>query len=559
MVLENFKSYAGVQEIGPFDKCFTAVVGPNGSGKSNVLDGLLFVFGKRAKQIRQKRLGELVHESAKFPNLTQASVTVYFYDIVISTDERVPGSEIVLRRTVNKKSESVYYLNGRPKKFAEIAAFLRGKGVDLEHNRFLILQGEVEQIAMMPPKAPVSAVAPVNASSTQTAGTSTAASSSSSSSDEGMLDYLEDVIGTAHYIGEIQDATVGLDEINEECAQRERRLALVQDELDALKGPKEDAEEFLNTEALIFEKKAATAHIKRITAGNTAKTLATEREALENESSEAQTALENARSALNTAEEESNKANTSLQKAKELFDKVSGDYNACNNRSVELGERENHLKGKKKKLEREIKKDESNAAKKTAELEELKKDLEEKQRALEELKVRTHEEDEKYEKMIPELQKVTGELKSKVEAKEAELLPYKTKAQELRAQASVHKSEVEIINKTLEEKIAAHKRLVESIENIAKDELRIKDEMEKNARALEDRTRSLAKLRTDLTGAQKRESECDAALRAISVRLREAKDFKESLKSRGALYTFITSLKKSIPGIYVNIYNYLRY
>jgi structural maintenance of chromosome 4 len=28
------------------------VVGPNGSGKSNVIDALLFVFGKRAKQVR---------------------------------------------------------------------------------------------------------------------------------------------------------------------------------------------------------------------------------------------------------------------------------------------------------------------------------------------------------------------------------------------------------------------------------------------------------------------------------------------------------------------------
>jgi AAA15 family ATPase/GTPase len=34
----------------------SAVVGPNGSGKSNVIDGLLFVFGRRAKQIRLKKL-----------------------------------------------------------------------------------------------------------------------------------------------------------------------------------------------------------------------------------------------------------------------------------------------------------------------------------------------------------------------------------------------------------------------------------------------------------------------------------------------------------------------
>ena len=34
-----------------------AIVGPNGSGKSNVIDALLFVFGKRAKQIRLNKVG----------------------------------------------------------------------------------------------------------------------------------------------------------------------------------------------------------------------------------------------------------------------------------------------------------------------------------------------------------------------------------------------------------------------------------------------------------------------------------------------------------------------
>ena len=52
MILENFKSYAGPQEIGPFDKNMSSVVGPNGSGKSNVIDAMLFVFGKRAKKLR---------------------------------------------------------------------------------------------------------------------------------------------------------------------------------------------------------------------------------------------------------------------------------------------------------------------------------------------------------------------------------------------------------------------------------------------------------------------------------------------------------------------------
>ena len=51
MVLENFKSYGGTQRIGPFHQNFSSVVGPNGSGKSNVIDAMLFVFGKRASQV----------------------------------------------------------------------------------------------------------------------------------------------------------------------------------------------------------------------------------------------------------------------------------------------------------------------------------------------------------------------------------------------------------------------------------------------------------------------------------------------------------------------------
>ncbi len=56
LVLENFKSYAGIKEIGPFHKCFTSIVGPNGSGKSNVIDAMLFVFGKRAKKMRLNKV-----------------------------------------------------------------------------------------------------------------------------------------------------------------------------------------------------------------------------------------------------------------------------------------------------------------------------------------------------------------------------------------------------------------------------------------------------------------------------------------------------------------------
>ena len=82
LVLEDFKSYAGKQVIGPFHRSFSAVVGPNGSGKSNVMDGILFVFGKQAKKLRLNRVSELIHHSEEHPNLKSCMVTVNFYDVV---------------------------------------------------------------------------------------------------------------------------------------------------------------------------------------------------------------------------------------------------------------------------------------------------------------------------------------------------------------------------------------------------------------------------------------------------------------------------------------------
>lgn len=82
IILENFKSYAGKQVIGPFHKRFTSVVGPNGSGKSNLIESLLFVFGKKASWMRLNKLYELIHSSAKHQNIKKASVEVKFQEIL---------------------------------------------------------------------------------------------------------------------------------------------------------------------------------------------------------------------------------------------------------------------------------------------------------------------------------------------------------------------------------------------------------------------------------------------------------------------------------------------
>jgi structural maintenance of chromosome 4 len=235
MVLENFKSYAGKQEIGPFDKNMSSVVGPNGSGKSNVIDSMLFVFGFKSNKMRQSKLSELIHSSEKHPALQYARVAVYFQDIIDREDggfDVVPGSCLEVSREARRDNSSKYMVNGKTSNFTDVTKLLRQRGIDLDHNRFLILQGEVEQISMMKPKAPTA-------------------------HEEGILEYLEDIIGSNCHVAPIEEAQKATEVLNDQRASKLNSLKASEHQMQQLEGSKTEAEQFIRTEAQLNEKRAA--------------------------------------------------------------------------------------------------------------------------------------------------------------------------------------------------------------------------------------------------------------------------------------------------------------
>ncbi|KAG8889575.1 hypothetical protein FRC00_014475, partial [Tulasnella sp. 408] len=224
LVLLNFKSYAGRQEIGPFHKSFSAIVGPNGSGKSNTIDALLFVFGYRASKMRQGKLSELIHNSADYPDLDECRVEVWFREIedLPGPDayKVVPDSKLVVARSAFRNNSSIYTINGNRSNFTEVTTLLKDRGIDLDHKRFLILQGEVESIAQMKPKAP-------------------------NEHEDGLLEYLEDIIGTSKYKEPIDETLVQVDQLNEERAEKMNRLRLIEKDKASLEEKKKEAEAWL--------------------------------------------------------------------------------------------------------------------------------------------------------------------------------------------------------------------------------------------------------------------------------------------------------------------------
>ena len=71
-----------------------------------------------------------------------SAILFLFKEILDKGDdfELVPNTEFVVSRTAFKDSSSYYKVDNKKCHFKEVAKILRAKGIDLDHNRFLILQ-----------------------------------------------------------------------------------------------------------------------------------------------------------------------------------------------------------------------------------------------------------------------------------------------------------------------------------------------------------------------------------------------------------------------------------
>jgi len=335
LVLENFKSYAEIQEVGPFHTCFSAIVGPNGSGKSNVIDAILFVFGKQAKQLRLNKVSELIHNSDHYTNLDSAKVTVHFYDVMPKEDRYVvvDGSEFSLSRVAYKNNTSAYFIDGKKSKREEVVSLLRERGIDLDNNRFLILQGEVEQIAMMKPKGKGQEV--------------------------GLLEYLEEIIGTHIYITPIEKASGDLEKLNEDRVEKQNRVKLVIKERDNLEGPKNEAETYLFKEREIIDKQAIIYQIQRVSIEEKLSKLNSKKTKIEEELNIHKQKIEDFLNNLKELEKRDKKESRELESIGAELNKSKSQFQRFEKQNIQLQEEIKNMKEKIQKYEKEIEKAEN--------------------------------------------------------------------------------------------------------------------------------------------------------------------------------------------------------
>lgn len=149
--VENFKSYAGKQIVGPFDN-FTCIIGPNGAGKSNMMDAISFVLGVQSKHLRSSHLKDLLfRKDADSPPARKASVKLVYQLHHEELESYPDGYEIEFQRNISSAGVSSYKLDGKDVTYETYESILQKIGVLVKARNFLVFQGDVEAVASKSP------------------------------------------------------------------------------------------------------------------------------------------------------------------------------------------------------------------------------------------------------------------------------------------------------------------------------------------------------------------------------------------------------------------------
>ena len=425
LVLENFKSYAGVQRIGPFHKSFSAVVGPNGSGKSNVIDSLLFVFGFRASKMRQGKISALIHNSATHPDLNHCSVEVHFETIYDTDDPKdyrvVENSSIVVARKAYKNNSSKYTINERESSFTEVTTLLKDRGIDLDHKRFLILQGEVESIAQMRPKA-------------------------ANEHDDGLLEYLEDIIGTSKYKAPIEGALERMEALNVICQEKSSRVQIVEKERGRLEEQKNIAvHQILQENELTMKQSALYQVLVSECSANMSitKEVVTELEAELNTGVESHQGNEDL---IKSLDKKHKLAMKNHEELKALLARYTAEAAKSEKATVQVQEKQKHLVTKQKKLQKASSTSQYALKESTFQIENLSAEVAKLTKEVQSLDTTHAKEDKELAKIRLALKDKTQQFTDQIEIKQKQKQPWDAQIAQERSSLDIAKSELEMLN-----------------------------------------------------------------------------------------------------------------
>lgn len=523
LILTNFKSYAGRQEVGPFHSSFSSVVGPNGSGKSNVIDSLLFVFGFRASKMRQGKISALIHNSAAFPDLDHCEVQVHFQEVIDLPGEAhqvVPDSTLIISRRAFKNNASKYYINGKESTFTVVTTLLRDRGVDLDHKRFLILQGEVESIAQMKPKA-------------------------ANEHEDGLLEYLEDIIGTSKYKTPIDEAAAETETLNEVCVEKSSRVQHVEKEKNGLEDKKNKALAYIRDKNELAAKKSALYQILIEDCNDHIQVTQETVNQMQAQLDEEMRKHEGNEEGIKILEKQYKAGAKQYEQLEKQTQAVLKEMAKSDKETVKLEEKKKFLAGKQKKLEKSIQASRFAISESDTHSKQYADDIEHDTAEIADLERRMKVEERELASVRESLTGKTQGLSDQIAAKQKSLEPWNAKVNEKQSAIAVAQSELDILREKDSAGAVAIAEVEAKIAGFEESKATKTEELNECKSQKQKLEKEVQKVQADIDEVAKREPAVRSKLSGARQKADEARSSLSATQTQGNVLTGLMRLKES--------------
>ena len=490
---------------------------------------MLFVFGYRAQKIRSKKISVLIHNSEEHRNVESCTVAVHFQKIIDKGDdfEVVPNTHFVVSRTAFRDNSSYYQMNGKRCQFKQVARELRNFGIDLDHNRFLILQGEVEQIAMMKPKA-------------------------LTEHDFGMLEFLEEIVGSSRFKEPIEKLSKRVEDLNEARGEKLNRVKLVEKEKDELEGPKDAAIEHIKTENDLVRKNHTLYQLQYLSCSRMKEKAEEKKKEIDEGMSDVKKELEEIEAKRTEKSEEIKKIGKNLERINKVKEECSEKFKGLESEDVKMQEDLKHKNQKRKKTKALLITEKEKLEELLSVPEKNEKDIAECEKLRDDLEIKRKKEEEAYHKAMTTLNSETQQLQDEKAKFETKLIDLRKVVDEAKSVVDIAQSEKDIYlsterneQKKLDQINSGMEKSREIITSKKDETKRLENEIPLKEKQLNQNTQRLQQLIPE-------QQQVEEQRRTQSMKLEEKRSAMQSSRSRGRVQDAIMEQKRNgnIPGIF---------
>ena len=369
------------------------------------------------------------------------------------------------------------------------------------------MQGEVESIAQMKAKA-------------------------GNEHEDGLLEYLEDIIGTSKYKAPIEESAAEVDTFNEVCLEKSGRVQHVEKERNSLEDKKNKALAYVRDENELAMKQAA---LYQLYIGECDDNLAVTKEVIEQMQAQLETELENhngSEQIIKKLEKAYSKGNKDLEAQQKETQGLIKEMAKFDQERVKFEEKRKFLNDKRKKLEKTIANAENSAAEADQTVEQCTEEVESRAQEIAALEEQVKVEEAELTRIRDGLKGKTQTFSDKIAAKQKSLEPWKEKINQKQSAIAVAESELTILQEKansgavaleeLQAKIAAIEEgrdaKLEELKGCQAEKARLERAAKEVGAELQKIAQDEPKLRSQLSNARQKADEARSSLSATQTR-----------------------------------------